>query len=83
MRRRTLVTDAGGGRTIHHLDGLGYTSRITHPDGREEWFYRDERKNVIRHPHPDGTSDALRWSEDDQAHPNLCGLQSWNIYGIL
>jgi len=65
-RRRTIVTDALGGQTIHHVDLKGYTYRITHPDGKEEWFYRDERKNVIRHQHPDGKSDTYRWSEDDQ-----------------
>lgn len=66
IRRRTIVTDALGYQTLHHLDLLGTTYRITHPDGKDDWFHRDARKNILRHQHPDGSSDTYRWSEDDE-----------------
>ncbi|MGG7637896.1 DUF6531 domain-containing protein, partial [Pseudomonas sp. ES1] len=49
--RLTYVTDAHGQQTWHYYDALGYTYRLIHPDGREEWLFRDPRKNVIRHVH--------------------------------
>jgi len=38
-----------------------------HPDGREEWFFRDDAKNIVRHIHADGTSEHYRYDE----HGNL------------
>ncbi|MDV5097111.1 RHS repeat-associated core domain-containing protein [Pseudomonas sp. LSJ-87] len=55
--RLTCVTDANGNQTRHFYDSLGYTYRIIHPNGDEEWLYRDRDKNVTQHVHPDGTAD--------------------------
>lgn len=55
--RLTYLTDAIGGETWYYYDVLGYTYRIIHPDQREEWFLRDDDKNITRHIHPDGTTD--------------------------
>ncbi|HEY0062723.1 MAG TPA: DUF6531 domain-containing protein, partial [Telluria sp.] len=52
--RLTYVTDALGHETRHYYDIAGYTYRTVHPDGGEEWFFRDEAKNVVRHIHTDG-----------------------------
>ncbi|SMC29050.1 YD repeat-containing protein [Andreprevotia lacus DSM 23236] len=61
--RLTTVTDALGKQTQHYYDILGYTYRIVHPDGGEEWLYRDNNKNVVQHLHPDGNSDFYRYDE--------------------
>ena len=55
--RLTYLTDAVGGETWYYYDVLGYTYRIIHPDQREEWFLRNDAKNITRHIHPDGTTD--------------------------
>jgi len=55
--RLTCVTDANGNQTQHFYDSLGYTYRIIHPNGDEEWLYRDRDKNVTQHVHTDGTAD--------------------------
>ncbi|MDD2109515.1 DUF6531 domain-containing protein, partial [Pseudomonas asiatica] len=55
--RLTRVTDANGNQTRHFYDSLGYTYRIIHPNGDEEWLYRDRDKNVTQHVHTDGTAD--------------------------
>ena len=47
--RLTYVTDALGGETWYYYDIQGYTYRIIHPDKLEEWFFRDDAKNVTRH----------------------------------
>lgn len=65
--RLTCVTDALGHETRHYYDIAGYTYRIVHPDGREEWLFRDEAKNVVRHIHTDGSSEHYRYD----AHGNL------------
>jgi hypothetical protein len=57
--RRTTVTDALKHATHHYYDILGYTYRIVHADKNEEWYFRDERKNVVRHLHPDGSPHRL------------------------
>jgi RHS repeat-associated protein len=59
--RLTVVTDALGNETQHFYDSLGYTYRIRHGDGRSEWFFRDDAKNIIRHVHTDGTTDRYRY----------------------
>ncbi|MGN8084378.1 RHS repeat-associated core domain-containing protein, partial [Variovorax sp. 22077] len=46
--RLTYVTDALGGETWHYYDIQGYTYRIIHPDGLQEWFFRDDAKNITR-----------------------------------
>jgi RHS repeat-associated protein len=65
--RLTYVTDALGNETRSYYDILGYPYRTIHPDGTEEWFFRDDAKNVTQHVHPDGSSD--NYSYDD--HGNL------------
>ncbi|MCT7304625.1 RHS repeat-associated core domain-containing protein [Ralstonia wenshanensis] len=64
--RLTYVTDALGHETRHYYDILGYTYRIKHPDGRSEWFFRDDAKNVIQHIHTDGSID--RFTYDDRGN---------------
>jgi RHS repeat-associated protein len=61
--RLTVVTDALGHETQHFYDSLGFTYRIRHGDGRSEWFFRDDAKNVIRHVHTDGTTDRYRYDK--------------------
>ncbi|WP_316669796.1 DUF6531 domain-containing protein, partial [Ralstonia psammae] len=61
--RLTYVTDALGHETCHYYDILGYTYRIKHPDGRSEWLFRDDAKNVIQHIHTDGSIDRFTYDE--------------------
>ncbi|MFK0314579.1 DUF6531 domain-containing protein, partial [Pseudomonas sp. NPDC090233] len=61
--RLTTVTDALGQQTRHYYDHLGYTYRIIHPDGNEEWLFRDEGENVTQHVHPDGSLDRYAYDE--------------------
>ncbi len=61
--RLTYVTDALGNETRHYYDSLGYTYRICHADGRSEWFFRDQAKNIIRHVHTDGSTDRYRYDK--------------------
>jgi RHS repeat-associated protein len=65
--RLTYVTDALGHETRSYYDILGYPYRTIHPDGTEEWFFRDNAKNVTQHVHPDGSSDHYSYDE----HGNL------------
>ena len=55
--RLTYVTDALGHETRYYYDIAGYTYRIVYPDRLEEWFYRDDAKNVVRHIDTDGSSE--------------------------
>ena len=64
--RLTTVTDALGQETRHYYDYLGYTYRIIHPDGNEEWLLRDDAKNVIQHVHTDGSID--RYIHDERGN---------------
>ncbi|WP_025113504.1 RHS repeat-associated core domain-containing protein [Pseudomonas sp. H1h] len=61
--RLTHVTDALGNQTRHYCDALGYTYRIRYADGRSEWLFRDEAKNVLRHVHADGGVDRYRYDQ--------------------
>ena len=65
--RLTYVTDALGQETRVYYDILGYPYRTIHPDQTEEWFFRDDAKNVTQHLRRDGSSD--RYAYD--AHGNL------------
>jgi RHS repeat-associated protein len=65
--RLTYETDALGHETRHYFDIAGYTYRTVYADGGEEWFFRDEAKNVVRHIHTDGGSEHFRYDE----HGNL------------
>jgi YD repeat-containing protein len=61
--RLTYETDALGNETRHYYDIAGYTYRTVYPDGLEEWFFRDDAKNVVRHIHTDGSSEHFRYDE--------------------
>ena len=63
--RETTVTDAYGHSTIYYYDYEGYTYRIIYPDSTEEWFYRDDRKNIVCHVHPDGSEDQYEYDDHD------------------
>lgn len=65
--RLTYVTDALGQETWVYYDILGYPYRTIHPDQTEEWFFRDDAKNITRHLHRDGNSDHYAYD----AHGNL------------
>jgi len=65
--RLTYVIDALGYETRYYYDIAGYTYRIVYPDEREEWLFRDDAKNVVRHIHADGSSEHFRYG----AHGNL------------
>ncbi|MCS0582997.1 RHS domain-containing protein [Massilia pinisoli] len=65
--RLTYVKDALGHETRYYYDIAGYTYRIVYPDELEEWLFRDDAKNVVRHVHADGTSEHHRYD----AHGNL------------
>ena len=59
--RLTTLVDALGQESAVYYDVLGYPYRLIHPDGNEEWFFRDAAKNLTRHVHPDGSSDNYRY----------------------
>ncbi|ATP50052.1 Rhs family protein [Pseudomonas putida] len=61
--RLTYVIDVLGHETRHYYDILGFTYRIVHPDGNEEWFFRDTAKNVVQHVHRDGSTDCFVYDE--------------------
>lgn len=65
--RLTYVLDALGHETRYYYDIAGYTYRIVHPDGLEEWLFRDQAKNVVRHIHANGSSEHYRYD----VHGNL------------
>ncbi|MGJ7583494.1 DUF6531 domain-containing protein, partial [Variovorax sp. RHLX14] len=73
--RLTYVTDALGGETWHYYDIQGYTYRIIHPDKLQEWFFRDDAKNITRHVHTDGGTDDYTYDEDGnlQTHTRADG----------
>jgi RHS repeat-associated protein len=73
--RLTYVTDALGGETWHYYDIQGYTYRVIHPDKLQEWFFRDDAKNVTRHVHTDGSTDDYLYDEDGnlQVHTRADG----------
>ncbi|OSI28868.1 RHS repeat-associated core domain-containing protein [Neisseria dumasiana] len=63
--RETIVTDAYGYKTSYLYDAENYTYRIIYPDHTEEWFFRDERKNITTHIHPDGSEDNYTYDDKD------------------
>lgn len=65
--RLTYVLDALGHETRYYYDIAGYTYRVVYPDESEEWLFRDETKNVVRHIHADGSSEHHRYD----IHGNL------------
>ncbi|MET3382215.1 MULTISPECIES: RHS repeat-associated core domain-containing protein [Variovorax] len=83
--RLTYVTDALGGETWHYYDIQGYTYRIIHPDKLQEWFFRDDAKNITRHVHTDGSTDDYTYDEDGnlQTHTRADGSRVYFEYDKL
>ncbi len=73
--RLTYETDALGGETWHYYDIQGYTYRIIHPDKLQEWFFRDDAKNITRHIHADGSTDDYTYDAQGnlQTHTRVDG----------
>ncbi|KVU91767.1 sugar-binding protein [Burkholderia ubonensis] len=63
--RMVSVTDALGNVTKHYYDLNGYTFRIVHPDGSEEWMYRDAYHNLVQHTYPDGGVERMTYNGHD------------------
>ncbi|NHQ88544.1 RHS repeat protein [Iodobacter sp. HSC-16F04] len=63
--RLTTVRNAHGDETLYYFDALGYTYRIIYPDNSEEWLFRDDYKNLIKHVYPDGSSDRYEYDAND------------------
>ena len=63
--RETIVIDAYGHETSYLYDAENYTYRIIYPNHTEEWFFRDERKNITTHIHPDGSEDNYIYDDKD------------------
>ncbi|WP_080408543.1 glycohydrolase toxin TNT-related protein, partial [Burkholderia ubonensis] len=59
--RMVSVTDAIGNVTHHYYDSKGYSFRVIHPDGSEEWMYRDENDRLVQYIHRDGTVDQMEY----------------------
>jgi RHS repeat-associated protein len=59
--RRVEVTDALGQVTRHDFDIKGYTFRIVHPDGSEEWMYRDANDKLTEYIHRDGSVEQMEY----------------------
>ncbi len=59
--RRVDVTDALGNVTQHHYDRKGYSFRVVHPDGSEEWMDRDAHDNLTQYIHRDGCIERLAY----------------------
>ncbi|AJK47191.1 RHS repeat-associated core domain-containing protein [Burkholderia plantarii] len=63
--RMVSVTDAHGSVTRHYYDRHGYTFRIIHPDGGEEWMYRDANHNLVQHTYADGGVERMHYDARD------------------
>lgn len=61
--RVTSVTDVEGNVTEHYYGITGYTYRIIYPDNLQEWFFRDDAKNITSHVATDGTETTYSYDE--------------------
>ncbi|MDK4791001.1 MULTISPECIES: RHS repeat-associated core domain-containing protein [Acinetobacter] len=61
--RKTYVTDVEGNTTEHFYDIDGYTYRIVYPDNYQEWFFRDNAKNITLHIAKDGSKTSYTYDE--------------------
>lgn len=61
--RVTTVTDIDGNVTEHYYGITGYTYRIIYPDNLQEWFFRDDAKNITSHVATDGTETVYSYDE--------------------
>ncbi|STQ89885.1 Cell wall-associated polypeptide CWBP200 [Iodobacter fluviatilis] len=63
--RLTITTNALAQETYYYFDIDGYVYRTVYPDGKEEWAFRDEAKNLTKHIHPDGTAESFIYDDKD------------------
>ena len=61
--RKTYVMDVEGNITEHFYDIDGYTYRIVYPDNFQEWFFRDNAKNITLHIAKDGSKTSYTYDE--------------------
>ena len=61
--RVTSVTDVEGNITEHYYGITGYTYRIIYPDNLQEWFFRDDAKNITSHVATDGSETTYSYDE--------------------
>lgn len=61
--RKTYVMDVEGNTTEHFYDIDGYTYRIVYPDNFQEWFFRDNAKNITLHIAKDGSKTSYTYDE--------------------
>lgn len=59
--RMVSVTDALGNVTHHYYDSNGHSFRVIHPDGSEEWMYRDDHDRLVQYIHRDGTVEHMEY----------------------
>ncbi|KHJ59238.1 hypothetical protein, partial [Burkholderia glumae] len=65
--RMVAITDALGQVTRHYYTIKGYSFRVIHPDGSEEWLYRDRNDKLVQYIHRDGGTEFF----DYDARGNL------------
>ncbi|WP_186108175.1 RHS repeat-associated core domain-containing protein [Burkholderia gladioli] len=65
--RMVEITDALGQVTRHYFTIKGYSFRVVHPDGSEEWLYRDRNDKLVQYVHRDGGTEFF----DYDARGNL------------
>ena len=63
--RNTTVTNALGQSILYFNDIKGYPARTIYPDGSEEWFFRDARKNIIKQINTDGRATSFTYDFKD------------------
>ncbi|MDW5416632.1 DUF2345 domain-containing protein [Iodobacter sp. CM08] len=63
--RLTITTDVLAQETYYYFYIDGYVYRTVYPDGKEEWAFRDEAKNLTKHIHPDGTAESFIYDDKD------------------
>ncbi|EHU1196472.1 RHS repeat-associated core domain-containing protein, partial [Acinetobacter baumannii] len=61
--RVTSVMDIDGNVTEYYYGITGYTYRIIYPDNLQEWFFRDQAKNITSHIATDGTETSYTYDE--------------------
>ncbi len=59
--RGTSVMNGLGQSGHFFVDAEGYPVRNILPDGREEWFFRDEQKNITKHLSADGRATSMTY----------------------
>ncbi len=55
--------DIDGNVTEYYYGITGYTYRIIYPDNLQEWFFRDQAKNITTHIATDGTETSYTYDE--------------------